>query len=506
MASAVFAHQAAHGQLTPGEATKIVLELAKAIGRAHQLSPSIVHRDLKPANVLVRAKKTPDQTVPLITDSEFLITDFGIGGVASKKAIEQAQQGTASTPLLTAVAGAYTPLYAPPEQKEGKRPDPRDDVHALGVIWYQLLIGDMSQGIPPDWSVELQERKVDGGIIDVLGRCIAGKAERRLSDAVALAEQIERILGPSSVPAIAVVSSRNPAVYGDAVTFMATVKAVPPAVGVPSGQVAFMDGVTALGEAELSGGTASLTTSSLSSGSHAISVSYRGDGCFSGSTSTPWTQNITPDQGPLKAGDVVWAQWKPNAWYHGRIAKVEGDRYHIAFDDGDKAVVTATKLALDHAPERELVAVRNVRVLAKFKKGRFYPGKIIGFTDDQFDVQFDDGDKDTVGLKDLRLIRELLKGNGEVMPLLRKEQVRILAALAKANKPLTRKEIAEQAPCDRAWTNMWLGAHNPDIRARNDEEFPSLLSLGYVVENDGERDGRQAWVYEITVAGRDALK
>ena len=112
----------------------------------------------------------------------------------------------------------------------------------------------------------------------------------------------------------------------------------------------------------------------------------------------------TQAQAPLKAGDMVWAEWRPNSWYHGKIAKVDGKKYHIAFDDGDKATVEATKIALDKVPNRDKVAVQNVRVLAKFKGTKFFPGKVAGFADDNFDIQFDDGDKDTVNLKDLRLI------------------------------------------------------------------------------------------------------
>src|SRR5213592_380519 len=57
-------------------------------------------------------------------------------------------------------------------------------------------------------------------------------------------------------------------------------------------------------------------------------------------------------QEKAKAGDVVWAEWKPNAWYHGTIAKVDGKDFHIAFDDGDKAILDTPKIVLDRAQER----------------------------------------------------------------------------------------------------------------------------------------------------------
>src|SRR5262245_42599158 len=108
-------------------------------------------------------------------------------------------------------------------------------------------------------------------------------------------------------------------------------------------------------------------------------------------------------QEKAKAGDVVWAEWKANAWYHGKVAKVDAKDFHIAFDDGDKATVDASRIALDRAPKKDLVKV-DTRVLAKFMKGGFYPGKVAKVVGDRYDIQFDDGDVDSVALDDLRLI------------------------------------------------------------------------------------------------------
>jgi formylglycine-generating enzyme required for sulfatase activity/tetratricopeptide (TPR) repeat protein len=187
LASTVHNHQAAtKEQLAPRQATKIVLDLARAVGRVHKLSPPIVHRDLKPANVLVR--QTGDKT-------EFLITDFGIGGVAANQALEQTRQGTTSTPMLTSLKGSHTPLYASPEQKSGELPDPRDDVHALGVIWYQLLIGDFSAEphAGDTWKEQLRDRGVSDKLLKVLVSCFEPRVFRP-DNAAVLAERIEAIL------------------------------------------------------------------------------------------------------------------------------------------------------------------------------------------------------------------------------------------------------------------------------------------------------------------------
>jgi eukaryotic-like serine/threonine-protein kinase len=50
--------------------------------------------------------------------------------------------------LTMAVRGSGTFLYASPEQSRGNDSVPRDDVLALGVIWYQMLIGDLTKGRP----------------------------------------------------------------------------------------------------------------------------------------------------------------------------------------------------------------------------------------------------------------------------------------------------------------------------------------------------------------------
>ena len=44
---------------------------------------------------------------------------------------------------MTAARGAFSPLYASPQQLAGADPDSRDDVFAAGVIWYQILTGDL---------------------------------------------------------------------------------------------------------------------------------------------------------------------------------------------------------------------------------------------------------------------------------------------------------------------------------------------------------------------------
>jgi len=87
----------------------------------------------------------------------------------------------------------------------------------------------------------------------------------------------------------ALTSSVDPSLFGQPVTFTATIN---PSSG-PTGTVQFFDGISSLGTVALSGGTASLTTSALAVGSHFITATYSGDTNFTGSTSAALTQTVS---------------------------------------------------------------------------------------------------------------------------------------------------------------------------------------------------------------------
>ena len=176
----------AGGGFSPREAARIVERLARTVGYFHRLDPPIVHRDLKPANILV----TRDREGKI----GLKVADFGIGGVAAGREIERSRtQQSRGGPTCSISRGSYTPLYASPEQVRGAPPDPRDDVHALGIIWYQLLTGDLSHGAPTglDWSEDLEAREMTREQVNVIASCFTSKLERRPRDAGLLAERIE---------------------------------------------------------------------------------------------------------------------------------------------------------------------------------------------------------------------------------------------------------------------------------------------------------------------------
>ena len=85
--------------------------------------------------------------------------------------------------------------------------------------------------------------------------------------------------------------SPNPSVFGQSVTFTATVGVQAPGIGTPTGVVTFTEGATTLGSGTLAGGIATFSTTSLSVGTHAITAQYGADTNFAASTS-PATDQV----------------------------------------------------------------------------------------------------------------------------------------------------------------------------------------------------------------------
>jgi hypothetical protein len=89
-----------------------------------------------------------------------------------------------------------------------------------------------------------------------------------------------------------VASSSNPSVFGQSVTFTATVTSG--ATGTPTGTVTFNEGTTTLGTGALNAsGTAAFNTSALAGGAHSITAVYGGDANFATSTSAALTQTVS---------------------------------------------------------------------------------------------------------------------------------------------------------------------------------------------------------------------
>lgn len=89
-------------------------------------------------------------------------------------------------------------------------------------------------------------------------------------------------------------SSTDPfgSVYGEEVTFTATVRVVPPGGGTPIGQVFFFEGANVLAMVDLEGGVATFKTALLPAGDHEIIATFMGSTNFNGDSATPLVQSV----------------------------------------------------------------------------------------------------------------------------------------------------------------------------------------------------------------------
>ncbi len=113
---------AKQGRLPTERAVNIAKQLAGALEAAH--AEGVVHRDLKPRNVLIDV------------DDHIYVSDFGLA-----KSLDADKTG------MTRVGEVLgTPRYMSPEQAESKAADNRSDIYSLGIIFYEMLTGEVPFG------------------------------------------------------------------------------------------------------------------------------------------------------------------------------------------------------------------------------------------------------------------------------------------------------------------------------------------------------------------------
>ncbi len=157
----------ADGGFTPAEALAVVPRICEALQYAHD--HGVVHRDIKPENILIDRSGSPK------------IVDFGLA-LLTKPA--------AGTRLTRQARVLGTPHYMAPEQIEHPgEVDHRADIYALGVVFYEMLTGELPIGRfpPPSQKVE-----VDVRLDEVVLRTLEKEPRRRYQQARELSRDVEQ--------------------------------------------------------------------------------------------------------------------------------------------------------------------------------------------------------------------------------------------------------------------------------------------------------------------------
>lgn len=171
------AEQIATNLPTPGQAARLVAEIADALQAAHD--QGFVHRDIKPSNILIDGQ------------GRAMVTDFGIATTTDRRT---EGEGTFSGTLA----------YMAPEQVAGETQllGPRTDIHALGTVLYELLTG--THPFPAMTQTGLRESilfrtpkpvrvvnpAVPAALEEIVMRCLAKHPADRFASTSELAEAL----------------------------------------------------------------------------------------------------------------------------------------------------------------------------------------------------------------------------------------------------------------------------------------------------------------------------
>jgi serine/threonine protein kinase/class 3 adenylate cyclase len=189
------------GTVGPNQRVEIVACVADAVAAAH--SVGILHKDVKPANVLMHEFPTsPSDDLPgtaapgVLIDSETRVqprlTDFGIGVLADRTRLGRHQITAAGFTQVTMddlESRTGTRMYAPPESLQDKPFSTKGDVYALGVMLYQLVVGDLNRPIGEGW-----ERQVDDPLMrEDIAAAVDADPARRLDSAKEFASRLRAL-------------------------------------------------------------------------------------------------------------------------------------------------------------------------------------------------------------------------------------------------------------------------------------------------------------------------
>jgi tRNA A-37 threonylcarbamoyl transferase component Bud32 len=198
------------GELTPAEALEIVPQICEALQYAHE--QGIVHRDIKPENILLDKK------------GQARIADFGLAKLLDPPA--------AMYTLTQAGQKMGTPHYMAPEQIEHPNAvDHRADIFSLGVVFYEMLTGELPLGRFPPPSQKVQ---VDVRLDDVVLRALEKEPDRRYQHASEVKTDIDAISAGGEPAPPATVTGEHEEAAGQRLRIPAIGLMVSGAVNIPA--------------------------------------------------------------------------------------------------------------------------------------------------------------------------------------------------------------------------------------------------------------------------------
>lgn len=159
---------------------QLCARLCDTVAALHEVG--IIHRDIKPQNLY-----------PVEHAEEgwrLVLSDLGAGEAAHSSRF--AELGI--TMSIAANAGLSAPragslLYMAPEVIAGEMPTQRGDIFALGVLAYQLVVGDLRRSIAPGWEADV----ADELLCEDIALAAAANPERRQIDARTLGERLRSL-------------------------------------------------------------------------------------------------------------------------------------------------------------------------------------------------------------------------------------------------------------------------------------------------------------------------
>jgi serine/threonine protein kinase len=173
-------------RLTPEQALAIVPQICDALQYAHQRG--IVHRDIKPENIL------------LSSEGVVKIADFGVAKIIapSLASAEEPPSAPAATRKTSVTGMVGTPQYMAPEQvQQPATVDHRADIYSLGVVFYEMLTGELPGEIfaPPSRKVQMDVR-----IDEIVLRALEKNPALRYQQASVLKTDVETMVQSSETP------------------------------------------------------------------------------------------------------------------------------------------------------------------------------------------------------------------------------------------------------------------------------------------------------------------